>query len=181
MFTRYTLLIVILVSLSLFTAPIFTQDDFTDNKCYTEWDCGDGTTDVSRYWWEAGWCAAAIEAEFISGTVAECTGSPDDDPVIIIEEDDEEDDKKKSKKNLKGCVDFGPLYYIDFGNSSSLPPMVTYDLYDDKRCTNATSIGVYPVWLVAARNNGNAQALCDDVDPGTTSVSFGGDVYYCNP
>jgi hypothetical protein len=65
-------------------APTVAVTGFTGNKCFGEWDwCNDDPNErVRAYWWEAGWCAAAIEAGALKEkTIAECTSTPDDDPV----------------------------------------------------------------------------------------------------
>jgi|GEM_PF-4370793 len=107
-------------------APAFSQD-FEGNKCYDEWDwCGDGTTDVSNYWWEAGWCAAALEAKVISGTIASCTSTTDDDPVIVVIE---ESSKTKKQKKKYCQINIGAAYeeedyYLVFKTTKNIP-------YDD--------------------------------------------------
>jgi hypothetical protein len=83
MFKKYLTLVTMLVVLLVVViiAPTFAED-FTGNKCFDEWDwCGDGSTDESYYWWNAGWCTAAIEAGAIGGTVKSCTVSLDDNYV----------------------------------------------------------------------------------------------------
>lgn len=56
---------------------IVTAETFTGNKCYDEWDwCNDGTEDEQAYWWNAGWCTAAIEIGLVGGAVGDCTSSP---------------------------------------------------------------------------------------------------------
>ena len=77
---KKALIFTILVMSMIFTFSLtLGADEFTDNKCFDEWTwCNGGTEDEQAYWWEAGWCAAAIDAGFITGSVEDCTSSPDD-------------------------------------------------------------------------------------------------------
>lgn len=92
-------LLVMSVILAGFMITLVTiGEDFTDNKCFDEWTwCNDSTPDENAYWWEAGWCAAAIEAGVIGGSVPDCTSTPDDDYVAPVVEEEDDDDKKKNK------------------------------------------------------------------------------------
>lgn len=89
------LLILVVSAFAILAVMPALGADFEDNKCFDEWTwCNDGTEDENAYWWEAGWCAAAIEAGYITGTIEDCTSSPDDDYIPPVEEDEEEKEKE---------------------------------------------------------------------------------------
>lgn len=135
----FTLFLSVFIALlfSIALVPTFAAE-FTDNKCYEEWDCGDGSTDESLYWWEAGWCAAAIESGIVNTSIADCTSSPDDDLIIIIEEEDDDEDGKK-RKRYKGLRSGCYAYIVGEGIEAAIDwdggegPRET-DVYLHKNC-----------------------------------------------
>lgn len=94
------IMLILTVAIPAFLFSPTLADDFDGNKCFGEWDwCNDGTSDENAYWWEAGWCAAAIDASVIDGSVTECTSSPDDSEDSVVSEISEK--SEKSEKSAK--------------------------------------------------------------------------------
>lgn len=118
-----SILCISIVGLALNT-PTYA-DDFQGNKCYDDWDwCNDSTEFENAYWWEAGWCADAIEAEVIRGTVDECTGTPDD--TVIVEEITSQATEKKKRSYCQ--INIGEAvtedeedFYLVFKNTKNVP------------------------------------------------------------
>jgi len=111
--------VVVGLLLALIALPIGAQED---NKCFDEWDCGDGSTAESQYLWEAGWCAAQIEAGVTGGTVEQCTSSPDDD--LVGDSDDGDDDDLSYREKIKeGQKDKGlPFVHPNAKGGCGCPP-----------------------------------------------------------
>jgi hypothetical protein len=91
-------MLILTVAIPAFVFSPTMAVDFEGNKCFDEWDwCNDGTSDENAYWWDAGWCAAAIEASVLEGSVSDCTSSPDDSEDSVVSE--VSDKSEKSEKS----------------------------------------------------------------------------------
>lgn len=64
---KVLILVAVIASLLIAIAVVPTlADDFEGNKCYEDWDwCNERSEDEQAYWWKAGWCIAAFEAQVI--------------------------------------------------------------------------------------------------------------------
>lgn len=93
------IMLILTVAIPAFVFSPTMADDFEGNKCFDEWSwCNDGTSDENAYWWEAGWCTAAIEASVLEGSVSDCTSSPDDSEDSVVSEVSEKSEKSEKSE-----------------------------------------------------------------------------------
>ena len=179
---KYLTILTILMSLLISVAVLPTlAEEFTGNKCFDDWNwCNNGTEDEQAYWWEAGWCAAAIEAGVEGGTVEDCTSTPDDDYVeIVIEEDEDGKKTKKVKVDLGGgCVYGYSSSYFNFGTGVWISGSPT--AYSDSTCqTFAGYISAANGVAYAPTGQTEADAICTDNGGYNPADNIGSDVWFC--
>ena len=91
---------------------IQAQED-VPNKCNTDWDfCNSGTEEENAYHWHLGWCAAAIEAGFVTVSPSACMNQPEGTvtfpPSTRRQEDVSSEDEPTDPGN-NACFDWGDM------------------------------------------------------------------------
>jgi hypothetical protein len=156
--------VIALVGGSVFAQDSIPNEDPTENACYAGGVMSrvDGDGCASEWAWQCGWYLAAWQK--VGGWYPDwCESVFPSVPVST------------SAPSFSGCV-LGSIYYIQFGNSLTLP--VGAPAYTHADCTGIISVFAHP--LVYATSLTDAQALCLSAFGSTNIIGpYGAFVYEC--
>ncbi len=112
--SRLFVTVLLFLACAALVSLIQAQSEEAPNKCSTDWDfCNSGTEEENAYYWQLGWCAAAIESGAVEASPSACMSQPEGTvtfpPSSRRQADASGEDVPINPEGNNACYDWGDM------------------------------------------------------------------------